>query len=122
MDDSGSRSIFTSRTNLSGSNVKAAPRRAAASTGSGIAASCARVKWYPSMGTLAEMGIWSGDSRACSAFIRWAIVTTREVLPEPGVPPTAIMRRLVGGVERYFSREIKGHISASSRIYILGKE
>lgn len=35
--------------------------------------------------------------------MRLAIVVTREVFPEPGMPPTAIMRRLVGGVERCFA-------------------
>lgn len=43
--NSGSRSLRTSVRNEEPSNVKAAPRRACAVVGSGIADSCARDRW-----------------------------------------------------------------------------
>lgn len=68
------------------------------------------------MGTQVEIGVSLGCSLAWIAFMRLAIVVTREVLPEPGIPPTAIMRRFVGGMERYFAAETK-HQRALIKIY-----
>lgn len=53
----GVRKARTRARNFSPSNVKAAPRRAAANAGSGISASCARVRWYPSMGRALAIGV-----------------------------------------------------------------
>jgi hypothetical protein len=36
-------------------------------------------------------------------LMRWDIVLASSVLPEPGMPLTAIMRRALEGVEQYFA-------------------
>ncbi len=59
---SGCRSRRTSATKPSASKVKGAPRRACACSGSGIADSCARVRWKPSMGTTTATGLSSLSS------------------------------------------------------------
>lgn len=52
----GSRIFWISERNDEPSNVKAAPRRAWAWAGSGMADNWARVRWYPSMGMKPAIG------------------------------------------------------------------
>lgn len=55
------------------------------------------------------MGIGAeGVSRAWRALIRWDIVLASSVLPEPGMPLTAIRRRALEGMERYFASNGEG--------------
>lgn len=54
------------------------------------------------------IGAWGeveeeGVSEAWSWLMRWDIVLASSVLPEPGMPLTAIKRRALDGVEQYFA-------------------
>jgi hypothetical protein len=51
----------------------------------------------------AEVVEEEGFSEAWSWLMRWDIVLASSVLPEPGMPLTAIMRRALEGVEQYFA-------------------
>lgn len=61
------------------------------------------MRWYPSIGIVAAMGVLlCGWVAAWRALMRAAIVVARPVLPDPGMPLTAIRRRAFGGVDWYF--------------------
>ena len=101
----GTRRFFTNSRYRSGSNVQCAPRLSLASSGSGRAASWARVRCHPSNPTTIAASVRPADPSMSSAAVSrrmalvWSTMSLARVdLPEAGIPAMPIMRRVWGGV------------------------
>ena len=96
----GTRRFFTNSRYRSGSNVQCAPRLSLASSGSGKAASWARVRCHPSNPTtMASVRPADSMSAVSRMALVWPTMSLARVdFPEAGIPAMPIMRRVWGGV------------------------